>query len=73
MKITDDMLTEWFPENIKPVHIGLYQRYYGDDLTEIPDYWDGSRWWICAEDGNIVTKSGGLSLPWRGLKEKHHG
>lgn len=73
MKITDDMLTEWFPENIKPVHIGLYQRYYRDDLTEIPDYWDGSRWWICAEDGNIVTESRGLSLLWRGLKERHHG
>ncbi|CAK1304665.1 putative bacteriophage protein [Burkholderia pseudomallei] len=68
MKITDDMLTEWFPKNIKPVYIGLYQRYYGDDLTEIPDYWDGSLWWICTEDGNIVTQSG-FSLPWRGIKE----
>lgn len=72
MKITDDMLTEWFPKNIKPVHVGLYQRDYGDDLTEIPDYWDGSRWWIRAADGNIVARSG-LPLPWRGLKEKHHG
>ncbi|CAJ7525264.1 Uncharacterised protein [Burkholderia pseudomallei] len=72
MKITDDMLTEWFPKNIKPVHIGLYQRNYGDDLTEIPDYWDGSLWWICTSSGNIVTRSG-ISLPWRGIKEKHHG
>lgn len=24
MKINDDMLTEWFPPSIKPVHEGLY-------------------------------------------------
>ena len=24
MKITDDMLTGWFPEEVKPVHTGVY-------------------------------------------------
>lgn len=34
--------TPWFHGNIKPVHIGIYQR----DTADIYSYWDGEYWSI---------------------------
>ncbi|KWH17620.1 hypothetical protein [Burkholderia multivorans] len=71
MKITDDMLTEWFPISAyDPVHVGMY-RITGPRLP-YPTFWhwDGLDW---------RTPTGELANVWRtwdkwaGLKEKHHG
>jgi hypothetical protein len=61
-------LTPWFPDDVRPVRIGLYQRDYGGyDLS--PDFWDGRRWQLCGIDGEPFAMSR-KPLPWRGLAEK---
>ena len=79
MKITDDMLTEWFPPYVRPVHEGVY-----------PTLWKGRHgfahygkngWGHSYEDFEIACRlSSGPNYPsyyqdkqWRGLKEKRHG
>ncbi|MBR8182157.1 hypothetical protein KDW54_07080 [Burkholderia ambifaria] len=70
MKITDDMLTGWFPKYVKPVHVGFYQRDYEDVFCNaIPDYWDGKHWLIARKDGKFIARAT-LSLPWRGLNKE---
>ena len=73
MKITDDMLTEWFPPHLNPVHVGFYQRDYSDCfITSIPDYWDGKYWLIGRKDGQAIERTS-YRLPWRGLKTAPNG
>jgi hypothetical protein len=62
--------TAWYPESVKPVHLGIYER----DLFENgPTYsrWDGKFWFSCwgsVEDAaNSKTRSLYQSLKWRGL------
>lgn len=48
MKITDDMLTGWFPGTVKPMRPGMYEvkREYSDGEF-MPDHylqWTGERW-----------------------------
>jgi hypothetical protein len=64
-------LTPWFPPEVKPVHVGQYQRDY-DDLddddpcTLMPDLWDGEHWVILDRDGNFAVRAA-TDMRWRGL------
>ncbi|MBU9340660.1 hypothetical protein FOC27_09245 [Burkholderia multivorans] len=81
MKITDDMLTEWFDPDTKPVHRGVYP-------TELIicglvkrgfSYWNGKEWShvrTTAQEAERFAKRFYAGIQWkywRGLKEKHHG
>jgi hypothetical protein len=82
MKITDDMLTGWFPPQVKPVRVGVYEAFmevftdrFGTSHLEFGfSRWDGRRWGAMHTD----IKSANELLPWhaaaqakswRGLKE----
>ncbi|KOR22970.1 hypothetical protein [Burkholderia cenocepacia] len=71
MKITDDMLTEWFPADVSPVHIGRYltKSRHGSSLEDWVAYWDGSLW-LEFEGGSPLVHQRRI---WKGLKEQHHG
>lgn len=71
MKIADDMLTEWFPPHIKPVHIGPYPVKSRFDEAIIPwmAYWDGDVW-KTSKHGSVLRWQDRI---WQGMKEKHHG
>lgn len=69
--------TDWYPADVKPVHVGFYQRKYAGDEFEtyepaqMPDYWDGEKW-LVAWNGNVMgapIMRCSAYLPWRGLKE----
>ncbi|WP_175712162.1 hypothetical protein [Burkholderia ambifaria] len=76
MKITDDMLTEWFPGTIKPARPGMYEvkREYCDG-TPMPDHylqWTGKRWeyayaFRLGHKGDYAHLA--RNEKWRGLKE----
>ena len=57
-----NIFTDWFPPEVKPVHVGLYecrccyQKYW----------WDGTKWWIKSK----TVRSAIQKISWRGLKEK---
>lgn len=82
MKITDDMLTEWFPNHSRPVRAGLYEVHRPCITSgQMQDFmiWTGHHWTY--QDGSY-TDFGKPYLSedkstWRGLKkemkEKHHG
>ena len=63
--------TDWFPGNVKPVRVGVYQRQY--DWLLAFSYWDGKHWgWT--EPGTAkqaaeyrYPQSREQELPWRGL------
>lgn len=70
----EDQLTPWFPAEVKPVHVGLYQTTFG--VIKIGwSYWDGKKWGLefpqkrmakfhsPGTDGNQYKK-------WRGLRSK---
>jgi hypothetical protein len=67
MKITDDMLTGWFPPHIKPIHPGNYQVKSRFEECTVPwtAYWDG-RLWATSKNGQILHWQDRI---WRGLKE----
>lgn len=58
--------TEWFPPEIKPVYVGLYEQIYkGSTVTDLY-WWDGKQWcftnqrsWACASQDR----------EWRGLTD----
>lgn len=71
MKITDDMLTEWFPHYIKPIHKGIYEtRFFGYPSAPQLRIWNGT-WWVYIDDPAQICMF--QDCAWRGLKEKHHG
>ncbi|MBR7905927.1 hypothetical protein [Burkholderia cenocepacia] len=79
MKITDDMLTEWFPIDVKPVHEGVYPTLWRGKFG-FAHYGSGG-WGHSYTDFEIACRlSSGPDYPsdyqdkqFRGLKEKHHG
>ncbi len=63
--------TPWFPGDVKPAHVGLYQRNGGPYVYW--SGWNGTFWGTGAfREEDAVTwrneKSLCQSLPWRGLK-----
>ncbi|WP_027810118.1 hypothetical protein [Burkholderia cenocepacia] len=78
MKITDDMLTEWFPADVKPIRDGVYQTTkFNDGGFTFYARWADGEWKF---DSHRPDFAAGETLcspfqnrRWRGLKEKHHG
>lgn len=71
MKITDDMLTEWFPAPMNPAHEGAYQTKFSGGAEVIRlRLWNGARWMYLEDPTQICVFQ---DCDWRGLKEKHHG
>lgn len=76
--ITDDMKTEWFPEETKPVHVGAYEIGYPRihpahgtaALQGMPAQWNGTEW---CYPGGINKPLAAQNRPWRGLKAPHDG
>lgn len=77
-------LTPWFPGDVKPVHIGVYQRDFGGVGNRKYAYWDGKHWrwsnntpegaaeWAPILDPGLGVCSPAQSYPsirWRGLAE----
>lgn len=70
-------VTKWYRGDIKPVHVGWYQREYINHDEHNPfSYWNG-RWWSFANwrTYNIIQehparngKSGTQDLRWRGVQ-----
>ena len=78
MKITDDMLTEWFPGDVKPVHTSVYDvqdRSIQCNCCCTWAHWDGRRFVRYGKVAGLlaVTQEVHGVRNWRGLKEKHHG
>ena len=62
-------LTDWFDADVKPVHVGWYQRNWGDFTEEYEnDYWDGEHWFY-GENGKAKEYSV-RNCEWRGLAEQ---
>ncbi|WP_155630511.1 hypothetical protein [Burkholderia territorii] len=79
MKITDDMLTEWFPGDVKPARRGFFQvtdptghalhgRWLGFQFWN-GNYWEGLTYAAVRDEYRSIYQN----HAWRGLKEKHHG
>lgn len=80
MKITDDMLTGWFPPEVKPVRPGIYL------VKKFPNmdwlywrYWDGAIWKTgidsscAAPDMRIASRYSTAKIQdvqWRGLNKE---
>jgi hypothetical protein len=68
-------VTQWYPPNIKPVHVGIYQRSWNDVIGHC--YWDGMafskgrydpRYAINEYESKLSRKDSiDQNLPWRGL------
>lgn len=73
-------LSDWISGDIKPQHVGVYQRDYGNAINYgraigvAYSHWNGKRWGIFdptvrgAKFGSSL-KSVHQRLPWRGLAE----
>jgi hypothetical protein len=72
---TGTEMTDWFPADVKPVHVGAYEAYYGyPDDTRIPvsahsvRWWNGEKWLCC--EGGLPAAFGQKHDKWRGLRNK---
>lgn len=65
--------TNWFPFNIKPIHIGVYETKGWGNVT-IWSKWDGKQWlgdrWEFDSAKDSFTSSNYQNRKWRGCKEK---
>jgi len=64
-------LTDWFSENVNPVHVGVYQ-VNRDKQGIWFRHWNGSYWSLCAEkpayaEAARTVKSPAPAFPWRGI------
>ncbi len=71
-------LTKWFPANVSPVRVGVYEKNFGIASKEY-QYWDGEKWhygtggpeetaqYIIARYGHNPAKT---PRPWRGLAQE---
>lgn len=69
-------LTRWFPAEVNPVHVGVYQRAFkGQKYPVRYWYWNGDFWevggWDFADEAakNPRGKTSQNYLYWRGLAE----
>ena len=64
-------LTPWYPPEIKPLHVGVYERDYSQKGRWYC-FWDGN-YFGCAQSQTIFcTEDVSLdqNIPWRGLTSK---
>lgn len=70
-------LTDWYPGDVKPVRVGVYEREY--PLSGIGCYckWDGKMWHSGYENVDRASIEPAISniqnLPWRGLSKDPKG
>lgn len=63
--------TPWFPGDIKPAHVGVYERQYNQAIGFT--LWDGKAWKVggaSTPDGADTPHAGESTfqeLPWRGI------
>lgn len=74
-------LTKWFPPDIKPVHVGVYNVNNVNPkdpaaMCHLYAYWDGKRWGISEfspedayfyKDDHFVNSQANQNKYWRGL------
>lgn len=66
-----EKVTEWYPANVKPVHVGVYE--VETALGRYFRLWDGKRWHWGGDTPNDALRGGVLERgpdPWRGLRSK---
>lgn len=71
-RITNDMLTDWFPSIVKPVHEGLYDTRmgHGDDGPALRRLWKDNNWWF---NGQVVIVLCVVQQrEWRGVTDEAH-
>lgn len=66
-------LTPWYPGNVKPVRVGVYERDYpGEGIYFCK--WNGKRWHAGNKKLKLAKKvpipSFSQSLPWRGIAKE---
>lgn len=68
-------VTEWFPAEVKPVHVGVYHVRYQSSLPggghSYWAAWDGKSWTPAVDEIELVEPAeiGGIQeKEWRGLK-----
>ena len=71
MKIQTVHLTDWFSEDVNPVHVGVYQIDRGSQ-GKWYRFWNGEFWALCGETIQTayaakVIKSPAPAFPWRGI------
>lgn len=65
-------MTDWFPVNVKPTHVGVYEvRYFPTGKYCL---WDGKKWAWCQTTVNYAykyasTKGASQHKIWRGIKK----
>ena len=67
-------LTQWFPGDVKPVHVGVYERRLKGTTTVFYSRWDGEKWWSLRRTVTgantvlpVLRFSDYQNLPWRGV------
>ena len=73
-----DNMTQWFPGNVKPVRIGVYQIDVSDRDAPFRrprwSVWDGKKWLLCTHDfpyALVMTQpENHQRFSWRGLADK---
>jgi hypothetical protein len=65
-------LTQWFSGDVKPVHIGVYERRLKFTTDVYYSLWDGENWqWLYWTVKDAAASAGAPSafqnLPWRGV------
>lgn len=75
-------LTKWFPADVKPVHVGVYEMEPGDDYVWGGSkgqfqHWNGERWGGYSSSARLAALSNCVNFTsmhqnrrWRGLAEK---
>jgi hypothetical protein len=63
-------MTPWFPVQIKPVHVGVYETEL-DGYLKGYSFWNGKWWCDTARKPELANKRTGMQgKKWRGFKEK---
>jgi hypothetical protein len=75
-------LTDWFPPDVKPVRVGVYEMRPGNDIVWGGQlgrfqHWNGERWGGYSSSPNLAALSDCVNFTsmhqhrgWRGLAEK---
>jgi hypothetical protein len=59
-------LTDWFPETVKPVHVGVYEtKHQNGTGATFWRYWNGRLWLLPNTSSHCVIQT----RQWRGLRE----
>jgi hypothetical protein len=62
-------MTRWFPVNIKPVHVGVYETSLNGYMGY--SFWGGNWWCDTAQKPGLAGKRPGMQKKkWRGFTEK---